>query len=176
MQFIKSDTHIEFIGRRKVAYAVSLAMILVSIISLAINRGPRYGIDFSGGSEVTVRFGGPVELKDLRALLAEIGIANASIQELGGEIGGTDDNSFLIRTDQSEEGAKEFVAKIQNDLQSATGTSVEIRKFDMVGPQVGKDLQEKALFAMFFALLFITIYISGRFELKWMLSGVMAVF
>ena len=44
----------------------------------------------------------------------------------------------------------------------------------MVGPQVGKDLREKALLAMFFALLFITIYISGRFELKWMLSGVMA--
>jgi preprotein translocase subunit SecF len=44
----------------------------------------------------------------------------------------------------------------------------------MVGPQVGKDLREKALFAMFYALLFITIYISGRFELKWVLSGVMA--
>jgi len=44
----------------------------------------------------------------------------------------------------------------------------------MVGPQVGKDLQEKALFAIFFALLFITIYISGRFELKWVLSGVTA--
>jgi preprotein translocase subunit SecF len=45
----------------------------------------------------------------------------------------------------------------------------------MVGPQVGKDLREKALFAMFYALLFITIYISGRFELKWILSAVMAV-
>ena len=44
----------------------------------------------------------------------------------------------------------------------------------MVGPQVGKDLREKALFAMFFALLFIAIYISGRFEFKWILSGVMA--
>ena len=44
----------------------------------------------------------------------------------------------------------------------------------MVGPQVGEDLREKALFAIFFALLFITIYISGRFELKWGISGVMA--
>ncbi len=51
---------------------------------------------------------------------------------------------------------------------------MEIRRVEMVGPQVGKDLREKALFAMFYALLFITIYISGRFELKWILSGVMA--
>jgi len=51
---------------------------------------------------------------------------------------------------------------------------VEIRRVEMVGPQVGEDLRKKALFAMFYALLFITIYISGRFELKWMLSGVVA--
>jgi hypothetical protein len=44
----------------------------------------------------------------------------------------------------------------------------------MVGPQVGKDLREKALLAMFYTLLFITIYISGRFEFKWMVSGIMA--
>jgi len=50
---------------------------------------------------------------------------------------------------------------------------VEIRRVEMVGPQVGQDLREKALFAMFYALLFITIYISGRFELKWMISGIM---
>ena len=64
--------------------------------------------------------------------------------------------------------------KIEEALKAATGGKVEIRRVEMVGPQVGKDLREKALLAMFFALLFITIYISGRFELKWMISGVMA--
>ncbi|MBU0986866.1 MAG: protein translocase subunit SecF, partial [Proteobacteria bacterium] len=67
-----------------------------------------------------------------------------------------------------------FSEKVENALQSATHNQVEVRRVEMVGPQVGKDLREKALFAMFYALLFITIYISGRFELKWMLSGVMA--
>ena len=68
-----------------------------------------------------------------------------------------------------------FNPKIEGALESATGNDVEIRRVEMVGPQVGKDLREKALFAMFYALLFITIYISGRFELKWILSGVMAL-
>jgi preprotein translocase subunit SecF len=51
---------------------------------------------------------------------------------------------------------------------------VDIRRVEMVGPQVGQDLREKALFAMFYALLFITVYISGRFELKWAKSGIVA--
>jgi preprotein translocase subunit SecF len=56
----------------------------------------------------------------------------------------------------------------------ATDVPVEIRRVEMVGPQVGQDLREKALFAMFYALLFITVYISGRFELKWAKSGIVA--
>jgi preprotein translocase subunit SecF len=67
-----------------------------------------------------------------------------------------------------------FSLKMENALKSATGNGAEIRRIEMVGPQVGKDLREKALLAMFYALLFITIYISGRFELKWILSGTMA--
>jgi len=175
MQFIKSNVNIDFIGKRKAAFYLSLAMIVVSIVSLVANKGPRYGIDFSGGSEVKVGFSEPMEAKVLRSTLKEIGVANATIQEeMGGELGAVKGTRYLIRTDQAEEGAKEFFAKIKTDLQNATGSTVEIRAFDMVGPQVGQDLQEQALMAMFFALLFITIYISGRFELKWMLSGVMA--
>jgi preprotein translocase subunit SecF len=175
MQFIKSNINIDFIGKRKFAFYVSLTMIIVSILFLVAKKGPRYGIDFAGGSEVSIGLNEPLDAGELRSILKEIGLENASIQEeLGGEINTRKGTRYLIRTDQSEDGAKAFLAKIKNDLQTATGKTVEIRKFDMVGPQVGKDLQEKALFAMFFALLFITIYISGRFELKWMLSGVMA--
>ena len=67
-----------------------------------------------------------------------------------------------------------FSLEVQKTLASSTGHGVDIRRVEMVGPQVGKDLREKALFAMFYALLFIAIYISGRFELKWILSIVMA--
>ena len=81
---------------------------------------------------------------------------------------------YLIRTDKSLETTQDFSHDIKEALATSTGTAAEIRRVEMVGPQVGEDLREKALFAMFYALLFIAIYISGRFELKWMLSGVMA--
>ena len=67
-----------------------------------------------------------------------------------------------------------FSQTVQQTLESSTGKGVTVRRVEMVGPQVGKDLREKALFAMFYSLLFIAIYISGRFELKWLLSGVIA--
>jgi preprotein translocase subunit SecF len=82
-------------------------------------------------------------------------------------------NEYLIRTDASL-GSGDSAEDVKAALDTATGVKAEIRRVEMVGPQVGKDLREKALFAMFYALLFITIYISGRFELKWMLSGVVA--
>jgi len=63
---------------------------------------------------------------------------------------------------------------IKDAVMASTGIAPEIRRVEMVGPQVGKDLREKALLAIFYSLLFITIYISGRFELKWILSGVTA--
>jgi preprotein translocase subunit SecF len=67
-----------------------------------------------------------------------------------------------------------FERGVAEALKTATGAAGEIRRVEMVGPQVGQDLREKALFAMFYALLFITIYISGRFEMKWFLSAVVA--
>ena len=70
---------------------------------------------------------------------------------------------------------KGFSRDLAQALGQATGKEAEIRRVEMVGPQVGKDLREKALFAMFYALLFITIYISGRFELKWFISAGMAL-
>ena len=70
--------------------------------------------------------------------------------------------------------AEGFSSDLEKALEASVGTDAEFRRLEMVGPKVGKDLREKALFAMFYALLFITIYISGRFELKWLISAVMA--
>jgi preprotein translocase subunit SecF len=83
-------------------------------------------------------------------------------------------NEYLIRTESTAATGERFSTDVKQALNSATGEEVEIRRIEMVGPQVGEDLREKALFAMFYALLFITIYISGRFELKWILSGIVA--
>ena len=170
MQFIKSGINIDFVGKRKIAFIISLTMIFVSIASLLIHKGPRYGIDFAGGTLIQVKFNAPTSLKKIKSGLATIDLGKSSVQQFGDK----SDNEYLIRTDMSVTTTKGVSLKVQKALEFSTGNEVNIRRVEMVGPQVGKDLREKALFAMFYALLFITIYISGRFELKWVLSAVMA--
>ncbi len=170
MQLIKPDININFISKRKIAFSISLAMILVSIASLLIHKGPKFGIDFAGGTLIQVKFSTPESLNNIKSGLASIDLDKSSVQQFGDQ----SNNEYLIRTDMSVMTNQGFSSKVQKALEASTGDEVDIRRVEMVGPQVGKDLREKALFAMFYALLFITIYISGRFEFKWVLSGVMA--
>ncbi len=170
MQFIKPGINIDFIGKRKIAFFFSLVMIFISIGTLVLNKGPRYGIDFAGGTLVQVKFEGSVAIDQIKSGLQSLEMAVSSVQQFGV----TEDNEYLIRTDTIPSAMDDQSEKIERSLEEATGISVEIRRVEMVGPQVGKDLREKALFAMFYALLFITVYISGRFELKWAKSGIVA--
>ncbi len=171
MQIIKPGINIDFIGKRKIAFALSAVLILISIGSLIINKGPKYGVDFAGGTVIQVKFAGPVSIGAVKAALSSLDIGAAAVQTFG-EKG---ENEFLIRTDKSVASSEDINAEIETLLKNETGVAAEVRRLEMVGPQVGKDLREKALFAMFYALLFITIYISGRFELQWLKSGAMAV-
>ena len=168
MQLIKPEININFIGKRKMFFTASLAMIAITFISLIVHNGPKLGIDFKGGTLIQIKFAAPARIADIKTGLSTVGLGNSSVQSFGDQEG----YEYLIRTDGTVATTEGFSEQMQTALASATTSSLEIRRVEMVGPQVGEDLREKALFAMFFALLFITIYISGRFELKWILSGV----
>ncbi|HSO18990.1 MAG TPA: protein translocase subunit SecF [Desulfosarcina sp.] len=170
MQFIKPDINIDFIGKRKIAFLLSLALIVVSIATLVIHRGPRYGIDFAGGTLVQVKFTEPVTIDAIKTGLQNIDLAASAVQQFGQKT----DHEYLIRTDATTAAEEGLSGHIETALKESTGVPAETRRVEMVGPQVGQDLREKALFAMFYALLFITVYISGRFELKWAKSGIVA--
>ncbi len=170
MQIIKSDINIDFIGKHNIGFVLSAILILISAGSLFINNGPNYGIDFVGGTLIQVKFSQDVPVGKIRTGLATIGFNDASVQHFGQ----AEDYEFLIRTNKSQMSSNGLSQSISDAIKASTGITPEIRRVEMVGPQVGKDLRGKALLAIFYSLLFITIYISGRFELKWMLSGVTA--
>lgn len=170
MQFIKPGININFTGRRVKAYGLSLALIIVSLVSLVIHGGPNYGIDFSGGTLVQVKFTQKVPITEIRTGLHKIGLKNASVQNFGDK----DNSEFLIRTSDAEMSGDGLSQAVTEALKDSTGAEPEIRRIEMVGPQVGKDLRTKALLAIFYSILFISIYISGRFEMKWVASGVIA--
>ncbi len=170
MQFIKHNINFDFIGKRKIGFTFSLVIILIGIISLVIHKGPRLGIDFAGGTNIRVQFSKEVSISKIRSGFKAIGLEKASVQKVGKD----QDHEFQIATSKPEMTDKGFSQSISEALKSATGETPIIRSVDMVGPQVGKDLRKSALLAIFYSLLFITIYISGRFELKWILSGITA--
>ncbi len=171
MQFIKSDINLDFIGKRKIAFFFSVALIIVSIVSLIYHGGPRLGIDFEGGALIQVRFASPVNIDDIKSGLQTVGLASFSVQDFSEESA----NEYLIRTESGQVTAEGFSPNLKQALDASVGSAAEIRRMEMVGPQVGQDLREKALLAMFYALLGITFYISGRFEFKWLISGGMGL-
>jgi preprotein translocase subunit SecF len=170
MQLIKSDINIDFLGKRKITFVFSGLLILASIIGLIIHKGPNYGIDFAGGALVQVKFNQDVSIGQVRDSLAGLNLKDLSVQDFGEP----DTHEFLIRTANTGSEGTGLAQAVSAAIEKGTGITPEIRRMEMVGPQVGDDLKKQALLAIFYSLLFITIYISGRFELKWILSGVTA--
>ena len=171
MELVKPDVNINFVGRRFMAFALSGLLILATFVSLFMHGGPNYGIDFAGGVMVQVRFDQPTEASAIKKALDPLGMGNAMVQHFG--LG--DKSEFMIRTEKPDMELTGLGQKISATLAQTYGEGkFEVRRVEMVGPKVGKDLREKALLAIFYAILMIAVYISGRFEGKWFLAGVMA--
>ncbi len=160
----------DFIGRRKWAYAVSIIITLIGLLSLG-TRGIRYDIDFTGGTLVQVRFEQRPEVGKIRAALAKIHLGESIIQEFG------DTREYIIRLPLTAASSQEVAKKIQDVFASDPSLGkTEIRRVEFVGPQVGKELQLQAVYAVLFGLVGILIYIAVRFDLKGGVAAVVAVF
>jgi preprotein translocase subunit SecF len=171
MEFIKPGININFVGRRKVAYVFSGLMVIASVFLLILRGGPNLGVDFTGGVLIQVRLEQKKPISDMKTGLESVGLADSIIQEFGEEQA----SEYLIRLRQTDIELSGLSDRVKEALQTQLGSEVEIRRVEAVGPKVGHDLTQKALFAIFYAILFMAIYISGRFELKWLMSIVMAV-
>ena len=161
MEFVKPGTKIDFLGIRRSAFLLSGLLIGASIISVIIHGGLNYGIDFAGGTLVQVKFSEPTQVETIKENLASIGLDRSLVQRFG-ERG---ENEYLIRVEKSVSELGTLSVEIQETLQRAYGKGgVEIRRTEMVGPKVGKDLRKKGILAIVYALVGILIYISWRFK------------
>jgi len=170
LTIIRPDTKFDFIGRRKIAFAASILVILVGLGSLIVQGGPKYGVDFAGGITVQVKADHQVDIDAMKSAMNGTGLEGLVVQRLGLD----EDNEFLVRISDQGLSTQEARDKVQGALDQVPGGGFEIQRQEMVGPKVGADLREKALEAMFFAVLLIAIYISGRFEARWFAAGIMA--
>ncbi|MDR1658818.1 MAG: protein translocase subunit SecF, partial [Desulfovibrio sp.] len=168
--FVKYGTKIDFIGKRRVAYGISLALLLIGLASALWGNGLKLGIDFAGGLIVQIQFQRAVADEDLKTSLGSTLLPDVTIQSF--DEGGRD---YLLRLSASDADAAALRARISDALKSAfPGNAAEIRRLEVVGPKVGEDLTNKALAALYYAVLLMAVYISGRFEQRWMASALMA--
>ena len=171
MQLIKPDINIDFVGKRKIALFVSIALILSGFASLVIKGGPNYGIDFAGGTLVQVRFAQPTDASAIKKAMKGIDLGSVVVQRFG-----DNQNEFLIRVEQSTAELQGLSVQIKNALEETYEKGdVDIRRVEMVGPQVGKDLRSKGLKAIFYAMLGLLAYISWRFEFRFAVGAIVAL-
>ncbi len=170
MQIIKHDINIDFVGKRKIALILSAVVILIGIVSLVAKGGPNYGIDFVGGTLVQVKFVENTDAAKIKDSLASMDLGTVVVQRFG-----DDTNEFLIRVQETGKG-KQLSGMISGSLNMVYGEGmVDIRRVEMVGPQVGKDLRQKGILSLVYAMIGILVYISWRFELRFAIGAIIAL-
>jgi preprotein translocase subunit SecF len=160
----------DFISKRRWAYLVSALFIAVGLISIITKGGLHYDIDFAGGTLIQVRFAEVPSIERVRTALGRIGLSESVIQEFG------DAREFIIRLPLTGVTSEDVTRRVQEALGAGGLGQFEIRRVEFVGPQVGRDLQLQALYAVLAGLIGILLYIALRFDLKGGVAAVVAVF
>jgi preprotein translocase subunit SecF len=161
---------INFMGQRKLAAVFSLVLLAVSIGSLATKQ-LNWGLDFTGGTLVEVHYSESVNLNSIRNILETRGFSGATVVSFGS------DQDVMIRLPQgySDEQGAELLGILQEASDAEGAGTVELRRTEFVGPQVGDELREQGGLAMLLALGLVTLYVAFRFQLKFALGSVAAL-
>ena len=156
---------INFMGPRKLLAIFSAILLLASVASLAIN-GLRFGLDFTGGSLVEVGYQQAADLNAIRGQLTDAGFDDAVVQTFGSS------TDVLIRLGETHD--PKLGDKVVEAL-TVGGESVELRRNEYVGAQVGEELREQGGLGMLLALAMIMLYLAFRFQFKFSLGAVLAL-
>jgi len=171
IRLIPYNTKIDFVGFRYVTFTLSLAVIIISVLSFGF-KGLNYGIDFRGGYILEVRLPEKPNVPELRTKIEKLGLGEVSLQDFG------KDNTLLIRLERHDEKGKEdstVQAETLGKIKSVLGAGVDYRRVETIGPKVGGELIRNALYAIGFALLAMLLYIAVRFEWQFAACAIMAL-
>jgi preprotein translocase subunit SecF len=168
MELFRTDTHIDFMGRRRVMALALAALIAISLGAIFI-RGLALGLDFTGGTLIEVSYPAPVELADIRNTLSDGGFDDALVQHFGSP------HDVLVRlAPHTDEDNAQLSSRVLAVLQATSSEPVDMRRVEHVGAQIGEELTEQGGLAMLFAMIGILIYVAVRFEWRFAVGAVMA--
>jgi len=170
MELLKKQTNIGFMGQRKPAMIFSGVLLLISLVSFGL-RGLNYGIDFTGGTLIEVGYPESADLVQMRTDLAVAGFPEAIVQYFG-----TTRDVLVRLAPRGDVSKAELSSDVLRVLKQNGGGDMQLRRVEFVGPQVGEELTEQGGLAMLVALGAILIYVSFRFQWKFSLGAVAALF
>ena len=170
MRILNRKTHIDFMGKRKLAFIVSALFIILSITTLAL-RGLNFGLDFTGGTLIEVSYPSAVEVGDVKANLRAADVADAVVQQFGTAT----DIVVRVPPRSAEESSAELSTVVLGALQQGVEGEVLMRRVEFVGPQVGEELTEQGILAVVYALIGIFLYVMFRFQWRFSVGAVVAL-
>jgi preprotein translocase SecF subunit len=177
MRFFRNPD-IKFMEKRMVAFTISGIIIFISLISLILHGGPRFSVDFRGGTFIELRLedkNNPskplnISIEDIRTVFAEFGLGDSEIKHYGSN------QEIAVRVDVVEN-TDSLMVQINDGLSKKfPDYNVIERRKETVGPKIGKELVAKAVLSILFAMLLILFYIMWRFEFRFGVGAVSALF
>src|SRR3989344_71969 len=160
---VSPDIKIDFIGKQKLWLSISTAVVLASL-ALIIFKGFNYGIDFTGGAVIQVKFNQTTDTGLVRSALTDNKVPFSVIQQ----IGAPEDNEFQLKMQADVTDLGKLTERVAGALRSGVGEGkFEIRKTDVVGPQAGAELRWASFWATIYAIIGIVIYVVLRFDVRY---------
>lgn len=168
MELFSVKEDINFLGKRFWGWGVSIALIVVSMASLAI-QGLNFGLDFTGGTKMEFVFAKPVDLDQVRKSLSEAGLEGVVAQHIGSV------SEVAVRIPLAAGAdSKTVTQKVTDTLSAWSQEKLVARSIDFIGPQVGEELEEQGLYALLAALGGILLYLALRFEKRMATGAIIA--
>jgi preprotein translocase subunit SecF len=169
MEFFKSQTHIHFMAMKKYTTGIALILCIASLTMLVV-KGLNYGLEFTGGTQVELRFAQPIAVDVVQSTMHDAGLAASRVQHYGS----TQDVIVRLSAEQGNTGESKLRDKII-EVFSAKQQPAEVRRIEFVGSEVGKQLAEQGGIAVVVAIFATMLYIALRFEYKFALSAALGL-
>jgi preprotein translocase SecF subunit len=167
------NTNFPFMKHRRIAYFFSSSIAIATIVWLVVHGGPKYSVDFTGGTLLQIRLSQVMPADQIRAALDASGVRSYELQQMTGE----NKSEFLLRLKPEEGQQRDAFTSVKSAIEAKMpGTQVELRRTENVGPKVGKELRSKAIWAILGSLGGILLYVGLRYEFKFAFGAVAALF
>lgn len=164
-----ANANFKIIDKRKFGYIFSATLILISVVSLILHGGPKYNVDFTGGTIVQLKFEKPVVIEDIRPALSQQGFGDVEIKHFGSE------QEIMVRIGLEHAG-DEGALKVEDIIRRGLSDNpFVVQRVETVGPKIGHELIIDALLAIFWAMVLILFYVMWRFEFKFSVGAIMAL-